>query len=93
MYCQSNNFRYFHIKYYFNDFTFSSDTNIFPDKNLKKNFTECNSIATPVNDSAHPVSMDSKYHEISYYNRLTIDKNSTLATFHLNMKGITEGAG
>ena len=46
----------------------------------KKNFTECDSIATSVNDSAHPVSMDSKYHEINDYNKLTIDKNSTLAT-------------
>ena len=47
----------------FNNFRFSSDTNIFPDENLKSFFTKCNSIETPFNDSDHSVSIDSKHFE------------------------------
>ena len=47
----------------FNNFCFSSDTNIFPDENLKSFFTKCNSIETPFNDSDHSVSIDSKHFE------------------------------
>ena len=47
----------------FNNFRFSSDTNIFPDENLKSFLTKCNSIETPFNDSDHSVSIDSKHFE------------------------------
>ena len=69
----------------FNNFGFSSDTNIFADENPKSFFTKCNYIETPFNDSGHPVSIYSKYHDINDFNKLNINKNSSLATLHLNI--------
>ena len=63
----------------------SSDTNIFPDENLKSFVTKGTSIKTPFNDSDHLVSIDPKYHGINDFNKLNINKNSSLATFHLNI--------
>ena len=64
--CQSNIFPFLDqsnseclINPGFNSFRFSSDTNIFPDENLKSIFTKCNSIETLFNDSDHLVSIDS----------------------------------
>ena len=59
----------------FNNFRFSSDTGIFPDENLKSFFTKCNSLETPFNDSDHPFSMNSKYHNINDFNKLNTNKN------------------
>ena len=71
----------------FNNFGCSSDTNIFPDENLKSCFTKCNYIETPFNDSGHPVSIYSKYHDINDFNKLNINKIhlfqlSILTLFH-----------
>ena len=68
--CQSNIFPFFDLSNLdvslinsdFNNFRFSSDTNIFPEENLKSFFTKCNSIEAPFNNSDHPVCIDSKYH-------------------------------
>ena len=46
----------------FNNFPFSSDTNIFSEENVKTYFRECNSIEAPFNDADHPVFVDSKYY-------------------------------
>ena len=43
----------------FNNFCFSSDTNIFPDENLKSLFIKRNSKESLFNDSDHPVSLNS----------------------------------
>ena len=67
MHCQSNNFPFGNqansdisqLNSSFDNFSFSSDTNIFPDENLKHFLTEWNSIETPLNDADHPVSIDS----------------------------------
>ena len=69
----------------FNNFRFSSDTNIFPNGNLKSCFTKCNSTETLFNDSDHPVSIDCKSHDINDFNKLSINKNSSLATLLLNI--------
>ena len=74
----------------FNNFRFSSDTSIFPDENLKSFFTKCNSIETPFNDSDHPVSIDSKYHDINDFSKLNINKNSSPATLHLNIASLSK---
>ena len=66
----------------FNNFRFSSDTNIFPDENLPSFFIKSNSIETLFN---HPFPTDSKYHDINAFNILNINKNSSLATLHLNI--------
>ena len=76
--CQSNIFPFFDqsnsdvslINFVFNNFCFSSDTNIFPDENLKSFFTNLYRIESPFNDSDHPVSIDFKYMT------LTISTNS-----------------
>ena len=86
--CQSNIFPFFDqsnsdvslINSGFNNFCFSSDANIFPNENLKSFFTKRNSIETPFNDSDHPASIDSRYHDINNFNKLSINKNSSLAT-------------
>ena len=52
----------------FNNFRFSSGTNIFPDENVKSFFAKCNSIEALFNHSDHLVSIDSKYHNISDFN-------------------------
>ena len=91
--CQSNIFSFFDqsnldvslINSSFNNFRFSIDTNIFPDENLKLFLTKCNSIETPFNDSEHPVSIDSKYHDNNDFNKLNINKKSSLATLHVNI--------
>ena len=96
--CQSNIFPFFDqsnsdvslINSGCNNFRFSSDTNIFPDENLKSFFTKCNSIETPFNDSDHPVSIDSKSHDINDFNKLNINKNSSLATLHLNIASLSK---
>ena len=80
--CQPNTFPYFDqsnpdvslINSGFNSFLFSSYTNIFPDKNLRSFFTTCNSIETPFDDFDHPVSIDSKYHDIDGFSKLNINK-------------------
>ena len=59
----------------FNDFTFSNDTNIVPDNNLRLYFTEYNSIETPFIDVDHLGYVDSKYY-INDFSKLTIKKNS-----------------
>ena len=59
----------------FNNFCFFSDTNIFPDEDLKSIFTKCNSIETLFNDSDHPISIDSKYHDINDFNKLSLSKH------------------
>ena len=74
------------INFGFNNF--SSDTNIFPDENLKSFFTKCNSIETPFNDSDHLVSIDSKYHDINNFKKININKKSSLATLHLNIASL-----
>ena len=74
----------------FNNFRFSSDTNIFPDENLNSFFTNCNSIEILFNDSDHPVFTDSKYHDINDFNKLIINKNSSLATLHLNIASLSK---
>ena len=89
--CQSNIFPFFNqsnsdvslINSGFNSFRFSSDTNIFQNENLKSFFTKCSSIEAPFNNSDHPVSIDSKYHNINDFNKLNTDKTSSLATLHL----------
>ena len=91
--CQSNIFSFFDqsnldvslINSSFNNFRFSIDTNIFPDENLKLFLIKCNSIETPFNDSEHPVSIDSKYHDNNDFNKLNINKKSSLATLHVNI--------
>ena len=96
--CQSNIFPFFDqsnsdvslINSGCNNFRFSSDTNIFPDENLKSFFTKCNSIETPFNDSDHPVSIDSKSHDTNDFNKLNINKNSSLATLHLNIASLSK---
>ena len=96
--CQSNTLPFFDqsksnvffINSCFNNFRFSSDTNIFPDENLKSFFTKCNSIETLFNDSDHPVYVDSKYHDINNFNKLNINKNSSLATLHLNNASLSK---
>ena len=65
-------------------------TNIFPGENFKSFFTKCNSIKTPFNDSDHPVSIVSKYHDINDFNKLSINKNSSLATLHLTIASISK---
>ena len=52
-------------KFWFNNFRFSSDTNLFPGENLTSFFTKCNSIKTPFNDYDHPVSINFKFHDIN----------------------------
>ena len=74
----------------FNNFRFSSDTNILPDENLKSFFTKCNSIETLFNDSDHPVAIDSKYQDINNFNKLNINKHSSLATLHLNVASLSK---
>ena len=81
--CQSNLFPVFDqwnsdvslINFGFNNFRFSSDTDIFPDENLKSFFTKCNSIEAPFNDFDHPVFINSSYLDINYFNKLNINKN------------------
>ena len=73
------------INFGFNNSLFSTDTNILPDENLNLFFTECNFIETLFNNFCHPVSVDSKYYDISDFNKLSINKNSSLATLHLNI--------
>ena len=63
----------------------SSNKNISPDENLKSFVTKSTSIKTPFNDSDHLVSIDPKYHDINDFNKLNINKISSLATFHLNI--------
>ena len=71
--CQSNIFPLFgqsnsHVSLInsgFNNFRFSSDTNLFPGENLTSFFTKCNSIKTPFNDYDHPVSINFKFHDIN----------------------------
>ena len=96
--CQSNIFPFFDqsnsdvslINSGCNNFRFSSDTNIFPDENLKLFTTKCNSIETPFNDSDHPVFINSKYHDIKDFNKLNINKNSSLAILHLNIASLNK---
>ena len=51
---------------------------------IKTCFLQFNSKETPFNDSDYPVSIDSKYYNISDSNKLNINKNSSLVT-HLNI--------
>ena len=96
--CQSNIFPFFDqsnldvplINSGFNNFRFSSDTNISPDENVKSFFTKSNSIKTPFNDSDHPVSIDSKYRDINDFNKLNISKKLSLATLHLNIVSLSK---
>ena len=67
----------------FNNFHFSNDTIIFSNENLKPCFTKCDSIETFLfNNYDHPVSIDSKYHEINNFNQFNINQNSSLANLH-----------
>ena len=96
--CQSNIFPLFDqsnwdvslINCGFNNFRISSDTNIFPDENLKLFFTKYNSIEITCNDSDHPVPVDSRYHDIKDFNKLNINKNSSLAPLHLNIASLSK---
>ena len=95
--CQSNIFPFFDqlnsdvslINSGFSNFHFSSDKNIFLDENLQSFFIKCNSIDTPFNDSDHPVFIDSKCHDINDFNKLNKNKNSSLATLHLNIASLS----
>ena len=73
----------------FNNFRFSSDTNIFSDENLKSFFTKCKKF-NDHHHSDHPASIDSKYHDINDFNKLNIKKNSSLATLHLNIASLSK---
>ena len=94
--CQSNTFPFSEqsnsdislINVGFINFLFSKDTKIFQDKNLNLFFTEYNSIETPFNDSDHPVSTDSKCYDINDFNKVNINRNSFLATLHLNIMSL-----
>ena len=66
----------------FNNFRFCSGTSNFPDENLKSFFRKCNSVETPFNHS------DLKYHGIYDFNKLSINKNSSLATLHLHIASV-----
>ena len=96
--CQSNIFPFFDqsnsdvclINSGFNNFRFSSNTNIFPNENRKSFFRKCNSLETPFNDSDHPVSIESKYHDINDFNKLNINKNSSLGTLHLSVASLSK---
>ena len=89
--CQSNTFLFSEQSNSgFNNSLFSKDTNIFPDENLNSFLTESNYIETPFNDSDHPVFIDSKYYDIHYFNKLNINKNSSFATFHLNIVSLSK---
>ena len=79
-----------HINSGFNNFQVSGDKNIFPDENLKSFFTKCNSIETPFDDFDHPVSIDSKYHDINDFNKLKINENLSLATLYLNTASLSK---
>ena len=72
--CQSNTFPFFDQSNSDVSLINSGFKNIFPDGNLKLFFTKCNSIETSFDDSVHPVSIDSKYHEINDFNKLNINK-------------------
>ena len=74
----------------FNNLCFSSDTNFSQMKILNHFFTKFNSIETPFNDSDHPVSIDSKSHDTNDFNKLNINKNSSLATLHLNIASLSK---
>ena len=50
----------------------------------------CNSIETPFNDSDHPISVDSKCHDINYYTKLNINKYLSLATLDLNIASLSK---
>ena len=43
------------------------------------------SIEMPFNNSDHPVSLESKHYDINNINKLSINKNLSLATLHLNI--------
>ena len=58
-------------------------------KILNHFFTNCNSIETPFNGFHHPVSIDSKYHDVSDFNKLNINKNSSLTTLHPNISSLS----
>ena len=45
---------------------------------------------TPFNNSDHPVSIDSKYYDISNFNKVNINKNSSLATLHLTIAALSK---
>ena len=63
----------------------------FLSENLKTFFTESNSTETPLKDADQQVSVDSKCHNINSFNKVTIKrKNSTLATFHLNITSLSK---
>ena len=88
--CQSNTFPFFDQSNSDVSLINSGFKNIFPDGNLKLFFTKCNSIETSFDDSVHPVSIDSKYHEIHDFNKLNINKNSYYATLHLNNASLSK---
>ena len=50
---------------------------------IKIIFKKCNSIETPFNYPDRPVSIDFKYQDINDFSKLSINKNSNLATIHL----------
>ena len=63
----------------------------FLSENLKTFFTESNSTETPLKDADQQVSVNSKCHNINSFNKVTIKrKNSTLATFHLNITSLSK---
>ena len=74
----------------FDNLTFSSDPNIFPDENIKPIFTECSSIKTQFNEAYLPISIDSMYYDIVKINKLTNNKYFTLATLRLNKASLPE---
>ena len=45
---------------------------------------------TPFNDSDHPVSVDFKCHDINYYNKLSINKDLSLASLDLNIASLSK---
>ena len=74
----------------FNNIHFSSDTKIFSGENLRPFFAKGNSLETPFNNSDHPVSIDTKCYDINDFNKLIINKNSSLATPHLNTDSLSK---
>ena len=81
--CQSNTFPFFDqsnsggsfVNFGFSNVRFSSATNIFPDGNLNSFFRKFKSIETPFNDSNHPIFIHTKYHDISDFDKLSINKS------------------
>lgn len=53
-------------------------------------FYKIKSIETSFNNCYYLVSIDFKYHDINYFNKLRINKNSSLATIYLNIASLSK---